>query len=84
MRTTFYNSRGEEVFNPRLIALDYLLSIRFASDFLAFFPWDQIIHTRSGVIKTFGICKLVRVQRLNQILQKMDLKDERKAMIQIF
>jgi hypothetical protein len=64
-RTSFYNSRGEEVFNPKEIARDYIFSNRFISDFCACFPWDRIITTRGDVIKSFGIMKLIRVSRLN-------------------
>jgi hypothetical protein len=67
-RTTFYNQRGEEVFESKAIAYDYMFSTRFFSDFLACFPWDRVISTRGDAVKAFGIMKLFRVSRLNQVL----------------
>jgi len=39
MRTTYYNKRGEEVFDPKDIAINYLKG-RFILDALACFPFD--------------------------------------------
>jgi len=80
-RTTFYNKRGEEVFDPKTIAIQYLLSGRFLIDFLACVPFDIMIKTEGDGLKAFGVLKLVRISRLSQILQKVDLRDDKKAVL---
>lgn len=63
-RTTYYNKRGEEIFSPKMIALDYLISIRFAFDVLACIPFDLMIKTSGDALKVVGVLKLIRISRL--------------------
>ena len=83
-RTTFYNKRGEEVFDPQQIAKSYITSGRFFFDLLSCLPFDRMVSLKGDALKAFGIFKLIRISRLSQILQKVDLRDDRKAMIQVF
>lgn len=64
-RTTYYNKRGEEVFDPKHIAKEYFKSFRFWADFLSCIPFDRMIKTRGDALKTFGVLKLVRISRLS-------------------
>lgn len=80
-RTTYYNKRGEEVFDPKVIAKEYITSGRFFFDFLACMPFDRMIKVKGDALKAFGVFKLIRISRLSQILQKVDLRDDKKAMI---
>ncbi|CDW81634.1 UNKNOWN [Stylonychia lemnae] len=82
-RTTYYNKRGEEVFDQKAIALEYIKSGRFFFDFLACVPFDRFIYTQGDALKAFGVFKLIRISRLSQILQKVDLRDDKKALIQV-
>lgn len=85
-RTTFYNKRGEEVFDSKQIAIDYLTSIRFYFDFLSCIPWDLMVETQAekDALRITGILKLIRITRIAEILQKVELRDDKKALIQIF
>jgi hypothetical protein len=42
-RTTFYNTRGEEVYNPKQIATNYIKS-SFLLDILSCIPFDDIFE----------------------------------------
>jgi hypothetical protein len=67
-RTSFYNSRGEEIYSPKLIAKDYVLSSRFIIDVLSFIPFGRFAYTRGNGLRIFGILKIQRFARFNDIL----------------
>lgn len=81
IRTTFYGKRGEEIFDQKLIALNYISSFGFLSDFLAAFPFDRVFVTPNDAIRIFGIFKLFKFSIFNQILQKADMRDDKKALV---
>lgn len=64
-RTTFYNKRGEEVFDPKIIAKEYFISGRFFFDFLACIPFDRMVSVKGDALKAFGVMKLIRISRLS-------------------
>ena len=80
-RTSFYNSRGEEIYSPKLIAKDYATSSRFIIDVLSFIPFGRFAYVRGNGLRIFGILKIQRFSRFNDILQKMDMRDDKKAMV---
>ena len=83
MRTTFYNNRGQEVFSGREIAINYLTG-QFTLDLVATIPFTLILHLDSDFIKVTGLSKLWRITRINQILQKLDMRDDKQAILQVF
>ena len=71
-RSTFVNKNGEEIYDGKKIAKKYALGGRFWIDFLSVVPFELM----SGGVKSlnlFGLLKLVRITRLNIILNKLDL-----------
>ena len=77
-RTTFYDpTTGDEVFDPKRIAKEYLLG-RFIIDFLSTVPFDNIAfmitQTRSPKLQLFTLLKLFRVTRLSRIIERMNVK----------
>ena len=77
-RTTFYDSStGDEIFDPKRIAREYLQS-RFIIDFISTVPFDNIAlmitQTRSPTLQLFTLLKLFRVTRLSRIIERMNVK----------
>jgi len=88
-RTSFINSKtGEEVFNVKIIARNYLKG-RFWIDILASLPLDivsLVFLPSSGntiILDLFGLLKLIRVLRLSRIIMYMNLKDNIKMSLKL-
>lgn len=79
--TTFYNNEGTEMFSRKLIAIKYLTGARFYVDFLSTIPLDEMFPVKS--LEIFGILKVLRIQRLTLIINKLNVKDDVKAMIKL-
>jgi hypothetical protein len=73
-RTTFFDSFGHEVDNPRKIAWNYLQN-QFWIDLGATIPFDKIfeafIDEKSQFYEVLGILKLGRVLRINKFIAFM-------------
>jgi hypothetical protein len=54
---------GEEIFDPKQIALIYLLNGRFILDVLSSIPFNAI-NSQSDILPIFGMLKLFRVGRI--------------------
>ena len=69
---------------PKEIAILYLKS-RFWIDLLSTIPFDLFIPTDGGLffIKLFGLLKVVRVTRLNRIINLMNVKDDLKMTLKL-
>ena len=77
-RTTYLDSyTGEEIIEPRRIAWNYLKG-RFWFDLLATIPIDLIAtlsnSNSASELKLFGILKLIRITRLNRLIQFLNAK----------
>jgi hypothetical protein len=79
--TTFYNNEGTEVYNRKVIAIKYIAGGRFFIDFISTIPMDDLFTLNS--LEIFGILKLLRISRLNIIINKLNVKDEVKSMIKL-
>ena len=51
-RTTFVNKHGEEIFNARFIARQYVLGGRFFIDVLATFPFEHLQSSECMLMPT--------------------------------
>jgi|LauGreDrversion4_2_1035121.scaffolds.fasta_scaffold112305_3 hypothetical protein len=80
LRTTFYNKDGEEVFDPWKIALNYLKTIMIP-DILVCIPFQLFIA--SPLIKVIQILKVTRIPRLSSIINRLDMRDDQKAIFAI-
>jgi hypothetical protein len=75
--TTYYNADGEEIRQIWPIAKNYL-SKMFFIDFISTVPWDALPGGGSN-LRLFSILKVVRIQRLNKMVNKLSYDEETKA-----
>jgi len=85
-RTSFIQpTTGDEIFQFKLIMLNYVSAARFWTDVLSIFPFDQLGF--EGSLKEFvsllGMFKVVRVTRINQIIANLNVGTELKAVIKV-
>lgn len=88
-RTSFYiSSTGDEIFDGRLIAKNYLMG-NFWFDILSCFPSDVILSNTntslefSTVLALFGLLKLYRISRLNRIINFARARNDVKLVLRI-
>lgn len=92
-RTTFFSSStGDEIFDSRLIAKNYLVG-RFWIDLMSCIPsdllskalgYDQDKGLNTGsIISMFALMKLGRISRLNRIITYLRAKNDFKMLIRI-
>lgn len=81
---------GDEIFAPKMIAMNYMIKGTFLVDFMSTFPFTKIGEAAS--LKSMGfylfadIMKLLKALRLKKILKKirdMPISIEDKAMMQV-
>jgi len=74
--TSIYDDDGNEVFNLREIALNYILHMTFYVDLISTSSFG------SGTISKLCKClKVARITIINKIIKQLDVKDETKAII---
>lgn len=62
-RTTFISSvSGDEIFDPKHIAMKYIVEMRFILDVLSSIPFNTVSST--NILPLFGLLKLFRVTRI--------------------
>lgn len=87
-RTAFVNDMGDEVTNPREIALNYL-AFYFWMDLIATVPIDDIASAFSTdshdgeVFRLFGVLKLGRLLKLKKIISYLNVIDEIKQVLNL-
>ena len=79
-RTTYISVEGEEVRDGKKIAIRYLKGM-FIIDLIATISW-QFIFT--GPIQLLKIFKVTRITRFSKVIEKMEMKEDVKAMVKIF
>ena len=80
--TSYQDKTGQIIKHSHTIALKYIKSVRFFCDFCAILGTGfltQFVHS----FKLFGIFKLVRVFRLSDIISKLNIPKDVKAIITI-
>ena len=77
--TSFMNRMGAEVFDSRKIFKLYAFSGRFIMDFLPLLGSEIIVKSVGNHFKFFGMLKITRVARLNNMIAKMNLPKDIKA-----
>jgi hypothetical protein len=88
-RTSFLNSlTGDEVVDPKLIALNYLNSFRFWIDFISTAPFDIILGNffqgdLASQFQVLSMLKLFRVLRLSRIITYMNSTDDVKHSLRL-
>ena len=84
-RTTYIkSSTGDEVTEPRKIAIHYLKN-RFIIDLLSIFPFDVIMSSYGQIeaLNIFGILKVARVLRLGRIIKVLNARQEVKLTLEL-
>lgn len=77
LRTTFYDSdTGDEVFNGKRTAMNYIRSSRFAIDVISTIPLDTlgflITQKETPALQVFSLLKLVRITRITAIIGRLN------------
>ena len=72
--TTVYDRDGNEIFDRKHIAIDYLSEIHFWIDMASTIPFGS-----SAIAKLCPTLKVIRMTSLSQIIKKLSVKDEIKA-----
>jgi hypothetical protein len=75
--TTYYDADGEEIRQFWPIAKNYF-SKMFLIDFISTVPWDAFPGGGSS-LRLFSILKVVRIQRLTKMVNKLSYDEETKA-----
>jgi len=82
LSTTYYNVDGDEIFDRKKIAFKYVLGGRFWVDVLSTIPFDDMIPSVK-FLKLLGTLKLIRITRLTKIINRLNVKDDIKALIKV-
>ena len=78
-RTTFINHEGQEVQDVWRIARRYVTGM-FFFDFFSSIPITSGMVDAAGKwIKYFKLLKIVRIKKLNSVIQRLELKEDQKA-----
>lgn len=86
-RTSYINvATGDEVFDPVLIAKNYLITGKFLLDAVSTFPFDLFaddLNANSHYLSLLSTLKIVRILRLNKILMYIRTRESVKLMIKL-
>lgn len=80
--TTIYDSDGNEIFDRKHLAIDYLCEMHFWIDMAATFPFNKI--SSNAAAKLAPTLKVIRITALSQIIKKLSVRDETKAVRHLF
>jgi hypothetical protein len=88
-RTTFQNPyTGDEVYEPALIAKNYILG-RFWIDLFSTIPFEVLVHLLPGDIsasenyKIVSCLKLIRILRLGKLINYLNTSDDYKMILKL-
>ena len=87
-RTTFIDEEsGEEVIDPKEIAVNYLKS-RFKIDLIGVLPWDDIARFwiawgSSHSVNWIILIKMIRVLKVYDVISSLKVKEETKVAVQL-
>ena len=79
--TGFYDSEGQMVRDRKEIAKRYMFRGLFIFDFFSTIPYEAL---GLNTIKFLKILKITRITRLTKTINKLELKEENKAIVKIF
>ena len=87
-RTTFYDIQtGDEVFDSKRTCTAYLKG-RFLIDILSTVPFDNIVSifttSSSTILQLFSLLKMVRISRLNRIIERLNVAQDMKNSLKLF
>ena len=81
-RITFISSvNGDEIFDPKQIALKYIIEMRFIVDVLSSIPFNAV--GTSDILPILGMLKLFRVSRVSQVIRNLNIRADNKAFLRV-
>lgn len=86
-RTTYFDSiSGEEIYNARKTAVEYLKS-RFLIDFVSTIPLDSIseylFKVKNKKLQLFSTLKLVRIARMDRMITRLNVTSNTKHKLKL-
>lgn len=82
-RTTFMNRFGVEIYNPILIAKNYIYGPRFWIDLVSSIPFDVIPINGLRALNIMSMLKIVRIFRISKIIQHLNVRKEIKTWMKV-
>jgi hypothetical protein len=87
-RTTFYDIQtGDEIFDSKRTFMAYFKG-RFLIDLLSTVPFDNIVSifttSSSTILQLFSLLKMVRISRLNRIIERLNVAQDMKNALKLF
>lgn len=89
-RTSYINTMtGDEVIDPKMVALAYLKGGRFFIDLLATIPFDSILGNSDGSkvsikLRIFTILKILRIVRFTKVIAFLNTTASVKLSLKLF
>mmetsp|Transcript_4461 Transcript_4461/g.8634 ORF Transcript_4461/g.8634 Transcript_4461/m.8634 type:complete len:648 (+) Transcript_4461:217-2160(+) len=85
---TYINKSGDEIYDRKAIALNYIVGGRFFVDLAATIPFEMLpalvgMSSQSKGLQLFQILKMVRLLRLRRIITYLRLRNDLKLTIRI-
>lgn len=81
-RTTYLSAdTGDEIYDPKLIAKDYLKG-RFIIDVLSSIPFDKL-SGGNNFLPLLGMLKLVRLSKISVVITNLNIKSGSKALLKV-
>lgn len=80
--TTLYDTDGNEIFDRKHIAIDYLSESHFWIDMAATIPFNKMMDNAAA--KLAPTLKVIRIIALSKIVEKLSIRDDTKAVIFLF
>ena len=82
-RITFISSvSGDEIFDPKMIAYQYIISGRLILDVLSSIPFNAVGST-SDILPILGMLKLFRVGRISVVIRNLNMRADTKAFLRV-
>lgn len=80
--TSYRDKFGKEIFGFKLIALNYVRSARFYTDFFSLLG-TSIVTNWAPNFKIFKVIKIVRILRVKQFISRLNISIEVKIILQL-
>ena len=80
--TYISKTSGDEIFDPRKIAKNYIFGPRMVLDILSSIPFNAIDPTGS-ILPLLGMLKLIRVGRITDVIRNLNSRAESKAALRV-
>ena len=80
--TSFLSKTGEEIKDSKKIAMHYITTVRFFTDFFSLLGLEAVGNLDHR-LKIFGLLKILRVFRINIFIRRLNINSDVKAFLNI-